>query len=762
MDASQTSLHRLASAYDIQPEWQDIWGNNHSVTDEMYKALLSAMEIETDTDKHIDDALKAFEHAKVARWIEPVLVLAENEGQVRTTLNFPAKYHESQFRWSLVSDETNEPDRAKHIAKRSGEFNPFHLNQVGEIKLDGQEPINQYEFTLGELPPQGYYRLQIEAIDNGQVADMLLVITPTSCFMPEILQDKDNAQARVWGPAVQLYAAHSNKSWGIGDYGDLLKIVDWCAEQGATMIGLNPLHALFPHNPSHSSPYSPSSRMFFNALLLDIEAIEDFQESNDIQARTSAPEFRALLNTLRSGEMIQYGEVGRLKFDTLERLFQHFLENHLRKDTKRAKVFKAYTEDRGSLLASFALYHALQEHFYKQDAMMWGWPVWPQEYQDPNSKAVAKFLTENPDKVAYYQYLQWQTEIQLDKAKARCQEKNLGIGLYMDMAVGVDRSGADVWANQRLFAQSSAVGAPPDEYNQKGQDWGLPPLIPQRMREEQYRSFIQILRQNMRHSGALRMDHVMGLMRLFLIPPGLPPSQGAYIHYPVDELFGILALESQRCGCLIIGEDMGTVPPAVRERLDRWGVYSYKVFFFEKEAPEKYYPPEHFLDRAAVAISTHDLPTLAGFWQSRDIAVRTELDLYPNAELQDRQIRERALERIGILHALNDQGLLPAGVVPDPSTIPNMTTDLALAVHRFVARTRSKVFMVQFEDLLNQTEQINLPGTTEPTYPCWRRRIPVALEQLFSDPKVNSIARAISEERPKPVVAAQAQQPVSV
>jgi 4-alpha-glucanotransferase len=760
---SPDTLRNLADAYDIQPEWRDIWGNSHHVDNDMYQALLSAMGIPIETEEQAVQAIEDFQRTTVARWLEPVLVLPDSESRVVIPVHLPSSWRDRVFKWTLESDMDNEPNEATYIDVRSGQFNVHELYQTGETELAvHHEHIAHYEFFLEGLPPQGYYRFKLQEAESGDTVDMLLVVTPTRCFMPEILHNTEQGEeARVWGPAVQLYAAHSNQSWGIGDYGDLLKIIDWSAEQGAAMIGLNPLHALFPHNPSHSSPYSPSSRMFFNALLLDIEAIEDFQESEELKERTAAPEFHALLNSMRAETLIPYGDVGRLKFDMLERLFQHFLETHLRQQTERGEAFTAYVTNRGPLLALFALFHALQDHFYKQDPMMWGWPVWPEEYQDPNSAAVAQFLSENADRVAYYQYLQWQTEIQLARASARCKEKNLGIGLYMDMAVGVDRSGADVWANRRLFAQSSAVGAPPDEYNQKGQDWGLPPLIPERMREEQYRSFIQILRQNMRHAGALRMDHVMGLMRLFWIPPGLPPSQGAYIHYAVDELFGILALESQRCRCLIIGEDMGTVPDIVRDRMNRWGVFSYKVFFFEKETPERFMPPEHFLDSAAVAVSTHDLPTLAGFWQSRDIAIRTELDLYPTPELQERQIRERALERVGILHLLQQHGLLPAGMIPDPNTVPAMTTELTLAVHRYVARTRSKVFMVQFEDLLNQIEQINLPGTTEPTYPCWRRRLTLPLDLLFTDQRVTSITRAISEERPKPV-AFQVPQAVSV
>lgn len=737
---SQNTLQDVARAYAIQPEWQDIWGNIHYVDDEMNRALLSAMGISTNSQSEIDQAMANFHRGTVARWIEPVLVLPESAGVAHIPVNLPESLCDRPFEWQLHAESGD---------IRGGRWTGQELQHLNDVELPGQsEKIVRFQFTLEGLPPQGYHRFILKDTKTDKSVDMLLVVTPERCFMPDFMQ---NDNARVWGPAVQLYAATSNHSWGVGDYGDLNQIVSWCGDKGAALVGLNPLHSLFPHNPAHSSPYSPSSRMFFNALLLNIEAIEDFQEAPELRERVSAPEFQALLNNLRTETMIPYTEAGRVKFDVLERLFESFQANHLKKKTKRAQEFQAYVQERGELLQSFALFHALQEHFFRHDPTVWGWPVWPEEYRDPKSAKVNAFFKKHGDRVAYYQYLQWQVECQLARTSALCAEKNLGIGLYMDMAVGVDRGGADVWANQHLFAQSSAVGAPPDEYNQKGQDWGLPPLIPERMREEQYKSFIQILRQNMRHAGALRLDHVMGLMRLFWIPPGLSPAQGAYIHYAVDELFGIMALESQRNRCLVIGEDMGTVPEIVRDRMQRWGVSSYKVFYFEKESEDRFKAPEDYLDTAAVAISTHDLPTLTGFWQSRDIAVRTELDLYPNDELRERQIRDRALERIGMLNLLAHQELLPAGMLQDPATVPQMTPELTLAVHRFVARTRSKVFMVQFEDMLNQPEQINLPGTTEPVYPCWRRRLTLPLESLLTDSRVDSIANAITEERPHPL-----------
>ncbi len=747
------SVQDLAQAYGIQLDWKDIWGNTHQVDEDMCRALLSAMNVTADGPESIAREFQNLQASTVARLLDPVLVLPHTESIAYIPVHLPEKVAAHNYIWQL---------RTENGEIREGNFSAADLQHEQDVFMPDGTQIGKYRYALEGLPAQGYHRftLRDEAVAVEDAVDLLLVVTPSTCFTPAILDqnaadfhgsDPEAAalSARVWGPAVQLYAVNSNRNWGIGDYTDLLKIVDWCAEKGATMLGLNPLHALFPHNPLHSSPYSPSSRMFFNVLMLDPEAIPDFAESDEARQTALSPDYQDALKKLRTEEYVNYPEVGRLKYRVLELLYTSFCSLHLGKGTASDKNYQRFVKSKGQLLEQYSLYHALQQHFYAEDQSMWGWPVWPEAYQNPKSPEVQEFLRKNPEKVGYFQYLQWQVDAQLEKVGKRCMEKNLGVGIYMDMAVGVDRGGADVWVNQHLYAQTSAVGAPPDEYNQKGQDWGLPPLIPQKMRDEQYESFIAMLRQNMHHSGALRMDHVMGLMRLFWIPPNLPPSQGAYIHYPVDELFGILALESQRNSCMVIGEDMGTVPDVVRESMQKWNVYSYKVFFFEKESEDRFKQPEEYLDTAAVAVSTHDLPTLSGFWQGQDIKVRTELDLYPTTELRERQIRDRVMERIGILNLLDQRGLLPEGMSTDPQTVPTMTAELTAAIHQLVAQTRSKVMMVQFEDMLLQTEQINLPGTTDPTYPCWKRRLTVPLDELFTDARVSGTCEKIAEERPR-------------
>ncbi len=729
----ENTVQNLAQCHGIQLEWSDIWGNVHPVGEEACRAMLEAMGIPAHTPEAVETELAKCRHRQADGLLEPVRVVAASEGRVVFPVYVLPEDAGKTFTWQLALEDGS---------LREGRFTPADLSPMPESA--------GMAFTLDPLPPMGYHHFTVRDAQAGRETRMLLVVSPDRCYMPDaLLTERGNTASRTWGPALQLYAIKSKRNWGMGDFTDLAHIVDWCAKEGAGLIGLNPIHALFPHNPLHCSPYSPSSRAWFNVLYLDVEAMPDFAESEAARQRVLSPEFQAELERLRAEELVDYETVGKLKMEVFRLLYRSFCQRHLGKDTPRGQAYRQFVAQGGKRLERFALYHALQERFHSEDSHLWGWPVWPEAYRNPDSPAVSEFMENNAERVGFYQYLQWQVDEQLHAVGIRSLERQLGVGLYLDLAVGVDWGGADVWANQHLFAKKCGVGAPPDEYNQKGQDWGLPPMVPDRMREERFQSFIEMLQHNMKYAGALRMDHVMGLMRLYWIPPGFPPSQGAYVHYPFDEILGILALESQRNQCMVIGEDMGTVPAVVRDRMDRWGILSYKVFYFENENAETFTPPAGYSKMAAVAISTHDLPTLAGFWQSEDIAVRTELDLYPTHALRDKQIKDRVMERLGILRLLENEGLLPEGMIPDPASAATMTPALSKAIHQLVARTPCKVHMIQLEDLLLQPCQVNLPGTVEPAYPNWKRRIQLPLEDLFADPRVTETAQAIRTERPR-------------
>jgi (1->4)-alpha-D-glucan 1-alpha-D-glucosylmutase len=545
---------------------------------------------------------------------------------------------------------------------------------------------------------------------------------------------------------VQLYGLRSHRNWGIGDFTDLAALCERSGASGAGVVGVSPLHALFPHNPAHASPYSPSSRLFVNALYLDVEAIEDFAECEAARELVGSPAFAARLAALREPSEVDYPGVAAAKREALELVYASFRTRHLQRDTARARAFDAYRRQRGETLERHALHEALQEHCFAHDRSAWGWPAWPERYRHPGAPAVAAFARSHRERVGFFAYLQWQAELQRATAARRARDGGLAIGLYADLAVSVDRGGAESWTWQGLYAAAS-VGAPPDAFNPEGQNWGLPPIVPSRLAATGFAPFIATLRANMRDAGALRIDHVMALMRLFWVPEGSTPAQGAYVRYPFDELLALLALESHRHRCLVIGEDLGTVPDEVREALAEHDVLSYRVLLFERDAGGGFRPPDAYPERALATASTHDLPTLAGWWEGRDIETRASLALIDAGE-RDRQHWSRGEDRARLLRALAANGSLPANASADPDAWPTMTAALAAAIQAYLAATPSALVIVQLEDVLLVREQANLPGTVD-EHPNWRRKLPHAIDDALDGEAFRALAKRLRDARPQ-------------
>ncbi len=367
-----------------------------------------------------------------------------------------------------------------------------------------------------------------------------------------------------------------------------------------------------------------------------------FAECDEALAQARAPGFQSRLQALRESDLVDYAGVAEIKLPMIQHCFAHFRNRHLASGTPRAQAFRAWRAAHGPALRRHALFEALQEHFHRADPQVWGWPAWPAAYRDPAAPDVARFAESHAERVEFYEYLQWQAELQLDALGRRSMESGLGVGLYADLAVSVDRGGAEAWANHDLYAIAASVGAPPDHFNLRGQDWGLPPLAPERLRAAAYAPFIATLRANMRHAGALRIDHVMAPARLFWVPQGGEPRDGAYVHYPFEGLVGIVALESQRNRCMVIGEGLGTVSDEVRATLSRVGILSYRVLLFERQQSGDFKPPDEYPADSLVTAATHDLPTLAAWWEGRDLALRRELGLFPTQEGYQEQVRARA------------------------------------------------------------------------------------------------------------------------
>ena len=724
-------LDRLCAAWGIATAYRDAWGAPCEVPVETRLALLAAMGVTVTGDEDIALALEEREMRDWRRPLPPVLVTRAGESGIVVQIALPDACAEAVCAW-IFRHESGE--------RSEGAFVPRDLPAEGARRIAGAG-FTRYLLTVPVAPGTGYHRLDLTLPPPLPGAVMTLIVAPARCYEPPAL-----ARGKAWGPVVNLYGLRSARNWGIGDFTDLCDLVELAARSGAAMVGVNPLHALFPHDPEHASPYSPSSRQLVNALYLDPERVPEFAECSTVREWFTAAEAQKTLTQLRAADLIDYSRVASLKLEVLEMLYRHFRAEHLEKGTARAAAFRDFQKAGGTQLRTASLFYALQAELHARDPAIWGWRSWPQEYRDPSGPAVAAFTESNLERIEFFDYLHWNAELQLDAAGRRSLECQLGVGIYQDLAVGADPGGAEGWGAQDLYAETVTVGCPPDEFNLKGQDWGILPLEPDRLHEAAYAPFVELLRANMRHAGALRIDHVMGLMRLYWIPSGETAERGGYVSYPVDDLLAVLALESERNRCMVIGEDLGTLPEGLGERLHAAGVLSYRLLYFQREADGAFSPPENYPLHALAAVSTHDLPTLRAFWLGNDLDLRVRLDLYPNAELRERQAIERAQDRARLLFALERAALLPEGMTVHPVSAPDMTDAFALAVHRFLARGAAQLLTVQLDNVFGEIEQINVPATVHGEYPNWRHRLKVPIDQWEADPRFQALVDAMRQE----------------
>lgn len=557
-----------------------------------------------------------------------------------------------------------------------GEF----LTSPCDLVLEDGTTLGGIEALPPDAPP-GYHELR--PLDGGPPTR--LVISPSRCHPHH---------ERAWGWSVQLYAARSHRSWGIGDLGDLATLARWAAREGAGVLAVNPLHASGPINPQQPSPYYPSSRRYRNPLYLRVEEVAGAEMLGEDLA-TAANAGRQL-NHLRQ---IDRDRVWKLKRGVLEQCFSRLAGNEPR--------FEAYLAREGEGLLGYATYCAIAE-VHGND-----WRLWPRALRRPDGNAVADLAEELADAVNFHCFLQWQLDEQLAGAASH-------LPILGDLAIGVDPGGADAWAWQDLLALDISVGAPPDEFNTQGQDWGLPPFIPHRLRAAGYGPFIETLRSAFRAVGGLRIDHVMGLFRLFWIPSEGGASEGTYVRYPASELLDLVALESHRARAFVVGEDLGTVEDDVREQLAGRNILSYRVFWFE-QGPISDYP-----DQAVAAMSTHDLPTIAGRWTGKDLQSLRELGLHPNEEA------EAAVNR-----KLRDVTGCPSSTAP---------IDVAAQAYAALAAAPSQFVTATLEDALGVVERPNIPGTVD-EWPNWSLALPVALEDLPGHPGIQGVTDALRSTR---------------
>ena len=617
----------------------------------------------------------------------------------------------------------------------SGAFQ-WQLTQENGRQTHGDLPAGQ-ALNLGATLPAGYHQLTLS--QNGKTWPCRIIVAPPRCFEPDALREGK----KLWGATLQLYTLRSENNWGVGDFGDLKKMLEEVGKRGGAFVGLNPIHALYPANPQSASPYSPSSRRWLNLTYIDVNAVEEFTASGEAQRWWHSMETREALLQARSTEFVDYPQVIRLKSAALKRAWPLF--SALAEDNPRKQDFRQFVLQGGDSLRQQALFDALHTHLRDLDLGQWGWPVWPEAYRDASSAEVRKFSERYASDIEFYQWQQWLAHSQFSACYQRSRELKMPIGLYRDLAVGVAQGGAETWSDPALYCLNAAVGAPPDILGPQGQNWGLPPIDPNEMKARAYQPFIDLLRANMADCGALRIDHVMGLLRLWWIPADQEAGNGAYVRYPLDDLLGVLALESQRHQCMVIGEDLGTVPKEIVASLRDSGVYSYKVLYFERDKHFTYRPPEKYVAQAMATVTTHDLPTLRGYWEGGDLTLGASLGVYPDEQVLEALRRERECSKQGLLNALHQTGCVPKSIGKTAANMP-MTPVLNRGLQRYLAGSASALLGLQPEDWLDMAMPVNVPGTNT-EYPNWRRKLTRTLEEMFGDEHIDALLADLSKRR---------------
>jgi len=724
-----TLVEKLARLRGIGDAYHDYRGELRYFSLKTKTDILRAMGCRVDDPAALAADFKDAQIARFGRLLPPVASARGDRAGV--DLNIPARDFGATLLWTVNLEDGSHCE---------GVVSTAACAEIWRGEVDGSW-ITRRRLELPVALPPGYHELEVKIA--SAVTRCALVVSPPECFEPAAIV----SGGRVWGIAVQLYTVRSRSNWGIGDFGDLKSLIRWLAPHGAGFIGLNPLHALAPADPLRSSPYSASSRHFLNILYIAVPLVPEFAGCARARAAVEDPRFLERLQRLRTADLVDYCGVADAKFEILELLFHQFRDQHLNEATDRGQRYRAFVAGGGALLQAHARFDALDQHFRATLASDSGWLSWPEEYRDVNGPAACGYAAAHPLQVEFYLYLQWLAHDQLVSAQALARDLGMPIGLYGDYAVGSNPSGSETWVDQSSYRMGAEIGAPPDPLALRGQGWGIPPQDPFVMEMQRLQGFTQLIRNNMRYYGALRLDHVMSLFRLWWVAAGDSATDGAYVHYPLEHLLTVLTLESARAACLVVGEDLGVVPDEMRRAMPEFGLYHYKVLLFEKDAG-RFRRPDEFVARALGTVTTHDMPTLRSFWEARDIELRRRLNLYPGVDVQSEVTRERDHDRAALLAALEEQGLRPAA--PAAPSDP-FTADLADALHVYLARSRSRLVSLQIEDLLGMVDPVNVPGTDR-EYPNWQRKLTADIEDMINrrdlDESFAAVDRARRAEQP--------------
>lgn len=727
-------LQKLADKAGIAREYLDVMNRKVEIKPEYRVEGLRLMGYPVDDEKALGLRLARDAKKQCDDMLDPVTVINDDD--------FPCLYIRTRgdvrdsavLSWSIELEDHS----------RISDTLPIEEVEIADyFDLDGE----QYDLRRFLIPvklPYGYHHFSCVLTDGYRIFNSVrssLIRVPTKMYMPKELSEG----RRIWGVSVQLYALRSENNWGVGDFADLKVLLPKLARTGGSFVGLNPVHAGYPSSPDpdNVSPYSPSSRQWLNVCYISVPDVPEYVMCKEACDLVASKRFQQQLRTLREREYVDYRGVLDLKLKVLRLIFDKMHVDDRR--STRGRKFLSFIEEGGRDLQIIATYGALQADLYAKGVNAWGWPAFPRELQQADGPFVEVWRNEHAKEVRFWAYLQFLAQEQLDEAYAVAQENHMTVGIYRDLAVGVSQASCDVWGDRNnVYRTKASVGAPPDRLGPLGQVWGLAPMDPQALRECAYEPMISLYRANMRSCGALRIDHAAGLNRFWWVREGQPASTGFYVKSAMHDLMGIIALESVRHRCLIICEDLGTIPAELRAALKKCGALSYKIFFDERSGDGGFISPYDYQPLAMAALTTHDMPTFKGWWEDKDLKDGVGLGIYTKEQSVE-LIADREQAKQRMFDSMRYFGSLDSSVPYRASDAP-YCKELVRSMQVHLCKTASMMYSSQLEDWIGVEKPVNVPGTCN-EYPNWKRKLTRNLDEIFSDDYVKELTAAMTRTR---------------
>jgi len=708
----ETKLYELSEKLGVAKSFSAQGLSNFDVSDELLKFFCGRLGYDVSTEQKIKDSIIKFENESYKKIVEPIYVTRQKN--VFLDVCFKEKDVGESIEISALLKDKPEP-----------KVLTFEKRKIEERKI-GNTNYHKLRFQIKDVLEIGYYDLQIK---NGKhTYHTLLAVAPQECYTT-----KDVEAAKLFGFTIQLYSLRSKRNWGIGDFTDLKDFARIAAGLGADIIGLNPINALFHDFPENASPYSSISRLFLNPIYIDVENVSGFTDS-------LKKKYAKQIEEVAQANLIDYTGVYNLKIKVLYELFE--------RQKKPQKAFETFKKEQGMALHMFALYQAIYHD--KCHGVWGGWQAWPKGLKTQNPMDLAIFEQTHEREIEFFKFLQFEANRQFEEVSSCVKNLGLKIGLYRDLPVGVCKDSAELWSDPHAYMKDAGAGAPPDGFFPNGQKWCLGAFNPIELKKQGYEPFLKILRANMKYAGALRIDHVMSLMRLFMIKDD--NNEGTYLYYNFEDMLALTALESHLNKCVIVGESIGNVPEGFLEKLQENNIYAMSVLWAERWGfgAGDFKAPECYPENAFVSVGTHDMTPLKMWWFGYDIELKYKLKLVGENE-KTNLYKGRETDRWRLLKVLDENGVWPSDHLRKGNYLygEGYPEGLDEAIHKFLGRSKSKVVVLQLEDILGVTELQNLPGTDRDRYPNWRHKLPINLEELATNMSFVRNVTAVKEGRDK-------------